>query len=78
LDDTIEEWNRERGTGTGFKFQGYEPKDLLGAVDRALAAFADKAGWSRLMRNGMARNYSWEGPAAEYAEVYRDAARRRA
>jgi starch synthase len=76
LDDTIEEWNAERGTGTGFKFYGYDAKDLLAAVDRALEAFKDKKGWMKLMRNGMARNYSWGGPAREYAAVYEEAARR--
>ena len=78
LDDTIEEWNAELSTGTGFKFDGYEAQDLLAAIDRALAAFKDKASWQRLMRNGMARNYSWEQPALQYEAVYREAAQRRA
>jgi starch synthase len=77
LDDTVEEWNAELGTGTGFKFAGLAPAGLLEAIDRALAAFQDKDGWRKLMRNGMARNYSWEQPAREYAEVYEEAARRR-
>ena len=29
------------------------------------------------MRNGMARDYSWSGPAKEYVRVYEEAARRR-
>lgn len=78
LDDTVDEWNAEQGTGTGFKFQGYEPRDLLAAIDRALAAFQDEENWAKLMRNGMARDYSWEGPAREYAAVYDEVARRRA
>lgn len=78
LDDTIEEWDAEKGTGTGFKFTGYDPRDLLAAIDRALAAFPDKNAWERLMRNGMARQYGWEGPAREYAQVYEDAVQRRA
>ncbi len=77
LDDTIEEWDAEKGTGTGFKFYGYDPRDLLGAIDRALAAFSDKQAWTHLMRNGMARNYSWQQPAREYAAVYEEAAKRR-
>ena len=77
LDDTIEEWNAELGTGTGFKFSGYAAKDLLAAVDRALEAFRDKSGWTKLIRNGMTRNYSWTQPAREYAAVYKEAARRR-
>ena len=78
LDDTIEEWDAGKGTGTGFKFHGYEPHDLLAAVDRASAAFKKKEGWERLMRNGMACNYAWDGPALGYAEVYDEVARRRA
>lgn len=78
LDDTIQEWNREKGTGTGFKFTGYDARDLLAAIDRALLAFHDKEGWTRLMRNGMSQNYSWRQPAREYAAVYEEAVRRRA
>jgi starch synthase len=78
LDDTIEEWNPEQSTGTGFKFEGLSAEALLGAIDRALQAFQDKEGWRRLMRNGMAQDYSWEQPAREYAAVYEEVARRRA
>ena len=78
LDDTIEEWDAEKGTGTGFKFAGYDPKDLLVEIDRAVEAFHDKVGWQRLMRNGMERDYSWTGPSKEYVKVYEEAARRRA
>jgi starch synthase len=77
LDDTIEEWDRKKGTGTGFKFAGYDPKDLLAEIDRAIEAFQDKKGWTRLMRNGMARDYSWSGPAKEYVKVYEEAAQKR-
>jgi starch synthase len=78
LDDTIEEWNPERGTGTGFKFSVYEAPELLAAIDRALEAFKNRKSWQRLMLNGMARNYSWKQPAREYAAVYQEAANRRA
>jgi starch synthase len=78
LDDTIDEWKAESGTGTGFKFYGYDAQGLMAAVDRALEAFQNKKAWQQLMRNGMARNYSWQPPAREYAAVYEEAARRRA
>jgi starch synthase len=77
LDDTIEEWDPKQGTGTGFKFKGMRAEGLRDAIDRALAAFEDKEGWKRLMLNGMARNYSWEQPAREYAVVYEEAAKKR-
>ena len=78
LDDTIDEWDAEKGTGTGFKFSGYKPLDLLAEIDRAIAAFHEKDGWQKLMRNDMARDYSWSVPAKEYVKVYEEAARRRA
>ncbi|MEI9968578.1 MAG: glycosyltransferase [Terracidiphilus sp.] len=77
LDDTIEEWNAKKGTGTGFKFAGFDSKDLLAEIDRAIDAFNDKASWTRLMLNGMARDYSWSGPAKEYVRVYEEAVRRK-
>ena len=73
LDDTIEEWDAVKGTGTGFKFEGYAPEALLAEIDRALEAFRDKKGWMRLMRNGMARDYCWSGPAKDYVRVYEEA-----
>jgi starch synthase len=78
LDDTIEEWDAKKGTGTGFKFTGYEPAGLLAEIDRALEAFQDKKGWAQLMRNGMAQDYGWSGSAKEYARVYEAAVQRRA
>ncbi len=78
LDDTVEEWDQKLGTGTGFKFESLSPDALLAAIDRALAAFQDKKAWTKLMRNGMARNYSWKQPAREYAAIYEEIARRRA
>jgi glycogen synthase len=44
LEDSVEEWNAEAGTGTGFKFYGYNPQDLLAAIDRALTGFSGQGG----------------------------------
>jgi starch synthase len=77
LDDTIEEWNAEAQTGTGFKFYPYEPAAFMAALDRALTSFADKTAWQRLQRNGMAKDYSWREPAGEYLRLYEECVRRR-
>jgi len=78
LDDTIEEWDAKKGTGTGFKFAGFNPQDLLAEIDSAIAAFRDRKNWEKLMRNGMACDYGWAGSAREYGKVYDEAVRRRA
>lgn len=77
LDDTIDEWDALKKTGTGFKFQGLKAAGLLLAIDRALKAFQDKDSWLRLMRNGMAQDFSWEKPAVEYVAVFEEVLRRR-
>jgi starch synthase len=68
LEDTIDE--QPFGGGNGFKFWGYDPNDLLSALERALGTFKNKDEWTRMMRRGMAQDFSWEKPAHEYVRVY--------
>ncbi len=77
LDDTIEEWNPEQGTGTGFKFAGYERRSSAGCNRPRPGSVPGQEGVGKLMRNGMARNYGWAKPAKEYAAIYEEVARRR-
>ena len=74
LDDSIEPFDVEHGTGTGFKFQEYSGEALLYAVRQALHHYMDERIWKRIQLNGMAEDFSWKGPASEYARLY-DAAR---
>ncbi|HEX4023018.1 MAG TPA: glycogen synthase GlgA [Acidobacteriaceae bacterium] len=77
LEDTVEEWNAGAGTGTGFKFSGTNPLDLLAALRRAFTVFQDKKAWRQLMKNGMAQSYTWDKPAKEYVAVYEEVVKRR-
>jgi starch synthase len=77
LDDTIEEWDGKGRKGTGFKFGEYAPEAFLEAIRRALRAFRDKDAWQALMRNGMAKDFSWARPAAQYVEAYERVVRAR-
>lgn len=70
LDDTIEPWVGATARGTGFKFSDYSGDALLAAVQQALTAFADQPAWTRLMRNGMAKDFSWDHAAREYVKLY--------
>jgi len=75
LDDTIEEFNAATGKGTGFKFEKYGSIDLLDAIRRALTAFNDQSRWKKLMRNGMAKDFTWEASARKYVKLYRELAK---
>ena len=70
LDDTIEHWNARTGKGTGFKFTEYNGEALLLTIKEALDAYRDQTSWQVLMRNGMARDFSWNASAREYNKVY--------
>jgi starch synthase len=76
LDDTIEEYHASTGAGTGFKFARYESSEMLKALGRAVKAWGDQAGWRKLMKNGMAKDFSWEASARKYIQLYRSLARK--
>ena len=70
LDDSIDNFDLEHGTGTGFKFSEYSGAAFLYAVKQALHHYADERIWKRIQLNGMAKDFSWKTPAAEYAKLY--------
>ena len=70
LDDTIEPFDSVTGKGTGFKFSEYSGEALLETIHRALAVYKDRAAWTQLMKNGMAKDFSWTASAREYLKVY--------
>lgn len=70
LDDTVEPFDLEHGTGTGFKFAEYSGDAMMHAIRQALHHCTDERIWRRIQLNGMAKDFSWKGPAAEYAKVY--------
>jgi starch synthase len=70
LDDTIENWEERTRRGTGFKFSEYTGEALLANIRTALQVFQDRPSWETLMRNGMAKDFSWNASAREYVRVY--------
>src|SRR5258706_16453468 len=71
LDDTIEAFDPETGSGTGFKFEAYDGMAMLGAIHEALAVFQNEPEtWRRIQTNGMAKDFSWQTSAIEYAQLY--------
>lgn len=70
LDDTIENWDPNTKRGTGFKFTEYTGEALLAALRAALLAYKDAESWQVLMRNGMAKDFSWAASAREYVKVF--------
>lgn len=70
LDDTVDPFDPETGGGTGFKFKDATAPAMMAAIRQALQAYADRPLWKRLMRNGMAQDYSWRHVVPKYEQVY--------
>ena len=63
---------------TGFALDPYTPEAFQEATFRALDCFSNPTKWQAIMRQGMARDFSWERSVATYLEMYRRAVGRAA
>ncbi len=55
---------------TGFLFERAESAALIAAVKRAVEAYGDARRWREIQRRGMTRDFTWAGPARQYADLY--------
>jgi starch synthase len=71
LDDTVEDFDRSRGTGNGFKFGPYSASAMLEKISEALYCYAEPEVWKQIQLNGMRVDNSWQAAAHKYLELYR-------
>ncbi len=60
---------------TGFSFDRAHPGELAHAVRRAVQLYRQPPAWQALMQQGMACDFSWDGPARDYLALYEGALR---
>ncbi len=70
LSDTVQNFNRTTGAGTGFAFDEYAASALLDTLRRALRTYEDRDAWRRVQRAGMQQDFSWDRSAREYVGLY--------
>jgi starch synthase len=73
LADTVVDANAvtlAEGSATGFVFDAEAPEALLEAVSRAVALYADRASWHRVMQQAMSCDFSWGSAARQYKALY--------
>jgi starch synthase len=70
LADSVEHFDPARGSGTGIVFNDFDAPALEWALHTALDLYAQPSLWSRLVQNGMARDFSWTRQAGEYLALY--------
>ena len=71
LDDTVEDFDRSRGTGNGFKFGPYAASAMLEKISEALYCYAEPEVWRTIQLNGMRVDNSWQAAAQNYLALYR-------
>lgn len=78
LDDSVENFDEARLTGTGFKFRDLNPGALFDTLGWAVYTWYNRPEAVRqLQRNAMAQRFTWEAAAAKYEGLYLAALRRR-
>jgi len=77
LADSVQHFDPDTGQGTGIVFDDADSGAVGWALGRMRELFADRPAWRRMMANGMARDFSWDGPVDRYLELYTQAAARR-
>ena len=70
LADTVEDFNRARRSGTGFKFGSYSAHSMLEKIYEALYCYVEPETWATIQRNGMLADHSWTAAARRYIAVY--------
>jgi len=72
LDDTVENFDPARGTGSGFKFWPYTGAALLEKIREALYFYGKPESWRQIQKNGMSLDNSWAAAAGKYIATYRE------
>jgi starch synthase len=74
LADSVEHYDPETGAGTGVVFNDFDSEGLEWALNMALDLHAQPQHWQRMVRNGMAKDFSWETQGGKYVTIYRQLA----
>ncbi|MFM9915401.1 MAG: glycogen synthase GlgA [Rhizobacter sp.] len=76
-DTVVDACDHARSVGsaqaTGFVFDHATASALSEVIERVIQSYAEPALWLKLMRHGMAQDFSWHGAAQLYLALYRDA-----
>ena len=71
LADSVQLFEPSSGKGTGIVFDDYSASALEWALNAALDLYQDKKSWRKLVRNGMAMDYSWKHQGQIYIDLFR-------
>lgn len=70
LADTVERWDPEARSGTGFRFYEFSAEALHDTLKHALEVWRDRDAWSTMQQAGMRRDFSWDVQVRRYEDLY--------
>ena len=70
LDDTVQNFDENTGTGNGLKFGPYAAAAMLEKIREGLYFYNKPEAWMKIQRNGMATDNSWSAAAKKYIQLY--------
>jgi starch synthase len=70
LADSVEDYNPNKQSGTGFVFERFDPSSLMIAFIRAFENFRDKKSWQSLQKRAMEQDFSWDRSAEDYVDFF--------
>lgn len=73
LKDTVQNYNPQSRSGTGFVFQNYKAAELLATIKKSLKIYNDKRAWNKLIENSLRQDFSWTNSAQKYIKLYQKA-----
>ena len=79
LADTVVDANEaalSAGVATGFQFAPVDARTMRHAIRRAARAHADRRIWTRLQKQGMKADVSWDRSAGRYADLFSELIKR--
>jgi len=78
LEDSVENFDEAKRTGTGFKFRSHSATALFDTIGWAVYTYYNNpAGLAALRKNGMSQRFTWDNAALKYDELYRLAIKNR-
>jgi starch synthase len=77
LTDTVEKFDQDTGSGTGFMFDDLTPQAIYNTVGWAIWAYYNRRPQIEAMRlRGMEKDFSWDRSAKEYLGMYKETIRK--
>jgi starch synthase len=70
LADTVEDFDPETKSGTGFVFEEFNVISFYGQLVRAVETYRHKDVWRQIQVNAMQKDFSWSRSAKDYVRIY--------